>query len=97
MSDLKEQANAPPITNLVNPVVFDALRFSPLAPDLEALIRRVVPDSRCTNPPPRFPLSSFSGPSSRSMDYESCAASKRPGCSPIRPILKLANIWQIRF
>jgi len=37
-----------------------------LAPDLEALIRRVAPDSRCSNPPPRFPLSSFSGPSSRS-------------------------------
>jgi hypothetical protein len=31
------------------------------------------------------------------MDYESCAASKRPGCSPIRPILKLANSWQIRL
>jgi len=29
VSDLKEQANAPPITNLVNPVVFDALRVSP--------------------------------------------------------------------
>jgi hypothetical protein len=29
VSDLNEQANAPPITNLVNPVVFDALRVSP--------------------------------------------------------------------
>jgi hypothetical protein len=30
VADLKEQANAPPITNLVNPVVFDALQSARL-------------------------------------------------------------------
>jgi len=42
VSDLNEQANALPIKNLVNPVVFDALVQPMLAPDLEALLSRRV-------------------------------------------------------
>ncbi len=68
-----------------------------LAPDLEALSRRVVPDSRCTNPPPPIPAEFFLWTELAQHGYESCAASKRPGCSPIGAILKLANSWQIGF
>jgi hypothetical protein len=45
------------------------------AQDLEALSRRVVPDSRCTKPPPPIPAEFFLWTELAQHGYESCAAS----------------------